>query len=196
MSIEVPKKDPSDLSDLFSDQSQQSQQWLEDSTLLGLLRLRIPDVSKSPFAIRMAEFKNQDTAIVREVHVYGTMISVHEKDNTGTGVQHCGIGTFLLLAAERVAKIFDHVRKVAVISGVGVVNYYRHRGYEKGSLEDGQYMVKSIGTCFGDDQPLSLLGRSFTDKEIMEASRITHKSPGPNTFVYGPQWPGATRVIL
>jgi len=209
LSIEVPKHIGSD-----------SDPFLEDATLLGLLRLRIPDVSKSPFVIRMGEFKNQDTAIVREIHVYGTMISVHEKDHTGTGVQHCGIGTFLLQAAEHVAQTFDHVKKIAVISGVGVVNYYRNRGYQKGSLENGEYMVKPFGNYDTDSylvprnqienlkstdterylqeckEPLSLLGRTFFSQDIMDAARITYKNPSPNTFVYGPRWPGATRVIL
>ncbi len=82
-----------------------------------------------------------DAALVRELHVYGTMKKVGED---GSQSQHTGMGKRLLARAEEIAK-GDNIhqakyKKIAIISGVGVRDYYRKRGY---TLE-GTYMVKEI----------------------------------------------------
>lgn len=77
-----------------------------------------------------------ETAIIRELHVYGELMSV------GLGkkrVQHAGLGKKLLKEAERIAKQAG-CQKIIIISGVGVRDYYRKFGYRL----DNTYMVKSL----------------------------------------------------
>jgi elongator complex protein 3 len=85
-----------------------------------------------------------DSALVRELHVYGTMKRVGEEGNQS---QHTGMGKRLLARAEEIAagdneyckkNIIPKYKKVSIISGVGVREYYRKRGY---NLE-GSYMCK------------------------------------------------------
>jgi len=76
-------------------------------------------------------------AIIRELHVYGQAINLgqHEKDVT----QHKGMGKMLMDKAEEITKE-NKIKKISVISGVGVREYYRKLGY---NLE-GDYMVKDL----------------------------------------------------
>ncbi len=100
----------------------------KDDILFGLLRLRIP---YKPF---IEELKN--SAIIRELHVYGKSLNIGEKGVLG---QHTGIGKKLMKEAEKIAKNKGY-KKMAVISGVGVRDYYRKLGY---SLS-GYYMIKKL----------------------------------------------------
>ncbi len=101
----------------------------EDAALAGFLRLRLPN---RPFRKEIGD----RTALVRELHVYGTEALLGQ----GGRVQHRGIGTGLLAEAERIAgKRFD-MKKIMVISGIGVREYYRKRGYRL----QGAYMAKRI----------------------------------------------------
>ena len=72
--------------------------------------------------------------MIRELHVYGSMDPVNNHNNR---VQHRGFGKMLIKKAEQIAWEAGYC-KIAVISGVGVRQYYAKRGYE---LEDS-YMVK------------------------------------------------------
>jgi elongator complex protein 3 len=90
--------------------------------LFGLLRLRIV----------------KDKAFVRELHVYGQSLKLHEKNFSQTA-QHLGFGKMLLETAERISKK-EKAKKILVISGIGVRQYYRRLGY---NLED-TYMIKEI----------------------------------------------------
>ena len=77
-----------------------------------------------------------NTAFVRELHVLGK----HTELNIGSnGAQHKGYGKRLVAAAEKIARQngFD---RIAIISGIGVREYYRKLGYEL----DNTYMVKNI----------------------------------------------------
>jgi len=100
----------------------------KDNILFGLLRLRFPD---KPF---MEELKG--CAIVREIHVYGKSLNIGK---TGTDGQHIGLGKKLMKEAEKIARSNGY-EKLAVISGVGVREYYRKLGYEL----VGPYMVKGL----------------------------------------------------
>ncbi|KAH8916012.1 hypothetical protein BT69DRAFT_819795 [Atractiella rhizophila] len=51
--------------------------------------------------------------------------------------QHQGFGTLLMEEAERIAREEHGSRKIAVISGVGVRDYYRKLGY----VREGVYMT-------------------------------------------------------
>lgn len=82
----------------------------------------------------------KDTAIIRELHVYGQLVQISEQ---GKAVQHKGFGRKLMIEAERIvaenAQEYG-IKKIAVIAGVGVRGYYEKLGYEL----EGEYMVKSI----------------------------------------------------
>jgi ELP3 family radical SAM enzyme/protein acetyltransferase len=78
--------------------------------------------------------KLNDCAMIRELHVYGSMDPVNNHNNM---VQHRGFGKKLIKKAEQIAWRAGY-SKISVISGVGVRQYYAKRGYE---LEDS-YMVK------------------------------------------------------
>ncbi len=83
------------------------------------------------------ELKN-GCSIVRELHVYGSVVPVNSKDPGK--FQHQGFGILLMEEAARIAREEHESTKISVISGVGTRNYYRKLGYEL----DGPYMSKSL----------------------------------------------------
>lgn len=98
--------------------------------LLGFVRLRFPPRSIHP-AI------SHDSAIIRELHVYGSAVAIGDLDTHKT--QHKGIGRELMEYAEEIA-LKNGKNKIIVISGVGAREYYRKIGYTK----EGPYMTKYI----------------------------------------------------
>ncbi|MCX8206055.1 MAG: tRNA uridine(34) 5-carboxymethylaminomethyl modification radical SAM/GNAT enzyme Elp3 [Candidatus Micrarchaeota archaeon] len=98
--------------------------------IFGFLRLRKP-------VHQHRKEVTWDSAGVRELHVYGEMQPIGVR---GDAPQHKGMGRSLLDEAERIAKEEWDCRKMLVISGVGVREYYRRLGY---SLE-GPYMGKRL----------------------------------------------------
>jgi elongator complex protein 3 len=105
----------------------------ENGVLVGYLRLRIP----SQDAHRL-EIKRESCAIVRELHVYGTLVPVGM--HLAKAWQHKGYGSILLLEAERITKKEYDRRKVVVISALGTKQYYMRTGYQ----HDGPYMSKRL----------------------------------------------------
>jgi elongator complex protein 3 len=94
----------------------------DGKTLFGFCRLRLPrqlKVLEDKFI-----FLN-NSAIVRELHVYGDLVPTGGKKKT----QHGGLGTRLLAEAEKIAKK-NKFKEIAVISGVGVRGYYKKFGYK------------------------------------------------------------------
>ncbi|PIA12775.1 histone acetyltransferase ELP3 [Coemansia reversa NRRL 1564] len=102
--------------------------------LIGLLRLR--KCSEETFRPELTEVGQ--CSIVRELHVYGSVVPMHSRDPKK--FQHQGFGTLLMEEAERIARDEHGSCKLAVISGVGTRHYYRKLGYEL----DGPYMSKMI----------------------------------------------------
>ncbi|NCN86258.1 tRNA uridine(34) 5-carboxymethylaminomethyl modification radical SAM/GNAT enzyme Elp3 [archaeon] len=100
----------------------------KDDVLFGLLRLRF---TKETF---IPELK--DAAIVRELHVYGQALKLGSEAKRS---QHRGMGKELMNEAEKLAKETGY-KKIAVISGVGVREYYKKLGYRL----EGDYMVKIL----------------------------------------------------
>ena len=98
--------------------------------LFALCRLRVPN---EPWV----EGITKDTLLVRELHVYGPEAKIGE--TSFEKWQHRGFGKLLMFEAERIARDLG-MRKIAVISGVGVRNYYKKLGY---ALE-GHYMIKYL----------------------------------------------------
>ena len=93
----------------------------KNNILFGLLRLRIHDKK----------------AIIRELHIYGQALKLGEKKKTAS--QHEGLGKLLMHEAENIVKR-NKIKKLSVISGVGVRDYYQRLGY---NLEE-PYMIKKL----------------------------------------------------
>ena len=93
----------------------------DQEKLYSLLRLRI----------------NKDFAIIREIHTYGQLHSLI-KNKKDISPQHKGLGKKLIEEAEKIAKKEFKIKKISVISGIGVRDYYKKLGYK---LEK-TYMVK------------------------------------------------------
>ncbi|XP_010621523.1 elongator complex protein 3 isoform X1 [Fukomys damarensis] len=104
----------------------------EQDILIGLLRLR--KCSEETFRFELGG----GVSIVRELHVYGSVVPVSSRDPTK--FQHQGFGMLLMEEAERIALEEHGSGKIAVISGVGTRNYYRKIGYRL----QGPYMVKTL----------------------------------------------------
>jgi ELP3 family radical SAM enzyme/protein acetyltransferase len=108
-----------------------------DRTLIcGFLRLRLSDR-----AARDGIFPElMKAALVRELHVYGTLIATSNKKDSHA--QHKGFGRRMLARAELIAW-FAGYKRMAIIAGIGTRNYYRKMGYEI-APGDGGFMLKDI----------------------------------------------------
>ena len=103
--------------------------------IIGFIRLRISKNAGSNFLPVL-----YDSALIRELHVYGNLSSTtHQTDFNNSNTQHRGYGKDLLNTAENIA-IDNGLKKMSIISGVGVRNYYRKLGYEF----DSGYMTKKL----------------------------------------------------
>ena len=100
--------------------------------LYGFIRLRINENNDN---LIYEELK--DCSLVRELHVYGQLIKhdLNDKDKT----QHSGFGRKLLKKAEEIS-YNNGIKKVAIISGVGVRQYYEKNGYKLIK----NYMIKEL----------------------------------------------------
>ncbi|MFC1640421.1 elongator complex protein 3 [Patescibacteria group bacterium] len=103
----------------------------DKAKLFALLRLRLPGSEKHFIGAL------QGSALIREVHTYGRLVGIAQENDRAA--QHKGLGRKLMAEAEKTARQKGY-KKMAVIAGVGVREYYRELGYE---LED-EYMVKNI----------------------------------------------------
>jgi elongator complex protein 3 len=100
----------------------------DEKILYGFCRLRLS-------LQNIEHIAHNNLALIRELHVYGELVSVGDKKKT----QHAGLGKKMLTEAEKIAKKNGY-QKMAIISGVGVRGYYRKLGYK---LENS-YMVKKL----------------------------------------------------
>lgn len=99
--------------------------------LFSLLRLRISSNKRHVLPVL------KSTAIIRELHTYGQMLAIGSKSLSS---QHKGMGKKLMQKAEKIVKQETNLKKIAVISGIGVRDYYRKIGY---ILRD-TYMIKEL----------------------------------------------------
>jgi elongator complex protein 3 len=105
---------------------------VNSDAIIGFTRLRIP----SPQAHRKEI--DDKTALIRELHVYGSMVPLgHKKDELW---QHQGYGEGLLSEAEKIASEQYDMNKLLINSGIGARNYYRKFGYKN----QGPYMAKLL----------------------------------------------------
>jgi Histone acetyltransferase len=103
----------------------------ENDILVGFLRLRFPSEEAHRPEI------DETTALVRELHVYGSMLPIGERgDAVG---QHRGYGEELLARAESLAAD-NGMEKILVTSGIGAREYYSKFGYRR----EGPYMAKKL----------------------------------------------------
>ncbi|MBI4250792.1 tRNA uridine(34) 5-carboxymethylaminomethyl modification radical SAM/GNAT enzyme Elp3 [Candidatus Uhrbacteria bacterium] len=107
----------------------------DESILYAFLRLRLPSKDTERIVHLIPEL--QDAALIRELHTYGQLVPINKQD--GDASQHKGLGKKLLAQAETMAAA-QGWKKVAVISGIGVREYYRKTGYHL----EGTYMVKAL----------------------------------------------------
>jgi ELP3 family radical SAM enzyme/protein acetyltransferase len=107
--------------------------WSND-TLYGFIRLRMQ--KESPFRELVG------IALIRELHVYGFLqgTNIHTKSSLSQ-VQHRGFGKVLMAKAENDA-FRNGYNQIAVISGVGVIDYYRRHGYIL--KYETEYMYKDL----------------------------------------------------
>jgi elongator complex protein 3 len=105
---------------------------IKSDIMIGFLRLRIPSDTAHRSEV------DDETALIRELHVYGSMVPLGDKKNGSW--QHRGYGDNLLANAEKTASEVYDKRKILITSGVGARNYYRKFGYET----EGPYMAKLI----------------------------------------------------
>ncbi len=103
--------------------------------LYAMLRLRIPPKNNQLAGTIPALL---GSALIREVHTFGKLAKIDKMDISSP--QHIGLGKKLLAKAEQIAKEEFGFGKIAIISGVGVREYYKKFGYE---LED-EYMTKKL----------------------------------------------------
>jgi len=96
----------------------------KDNRIAAFLRLSLP--KEKPF---IKELKN--SAIIREIHVYGQALSIGDRKKTKA--QHSGLGTRLIKKAALIAKKEKYIQ-LSVISAIGTKQYYRSRNFTDGKL--------------------------------------------------------------
>lgn len=109
---------------------------VDQDILLGYIRLRFPSKHAHRDEI------NEKAALIRELHVYGPVKSLKRdvsRINKEHLVQHTGLGSNLLEKAENIAQKHKY-KQMLIMSGVGVRDYYKKRGYE----QYGPYMRKKL----------------------------------------------------
>ena len=90
--------------------------------------MRLPSADAALIAKHFPELDG--AALIRELHTYGKLVSIGERIDDAS--QHTGLGRRMLERAETIAADNGY-KKIAIIAGVGVREYYRGRGY---SLEE------------------------------------------------------------
>ena len=117
---------------------------VQHDILIGLARLR-KCTAKGTFRPELTGVEG-GTSLIRELHVYGSSVPVHDRDPKK--FQHQGFGKLLMEKCEEIARREHGSGKIAVISGVGVRGYYRRLGY----VLDGPYMSKMLEVWTEEDE--------------------------------------------
>ncbi len=107
----------------------------DERIVYAFLRMRFPSPEASVLWEAIPEIAN--AALIRELHTYGSLVPISSSDENAS--QHRGLGKSLLTKAETIARD-NGFKKMAIISGVGVRDYYKKQGYEL----EGTYMLKKI----------------------------------------------------
>lgn len=94
--------------------------------IVGFCRLSLPSLAAGVFIDEISH-----SAMIREVHVYGTVVGIGEQ-RQGKG-QHLGLGRRLIARAAELATAAGY-GDLAVISSIGTREYYRSLGFVDGDL--------------------------------------------------------------
>ena len=128
-----------DLTDEYFLQFVTNARYSEPGLIAGFLRLSLPVRSPAGPKVGSRAFLEEiaDSALIREVHVYGPALSIG--DEKPGAAQHVGLGTQLLDAAQRIGHEAGF-KCLSVIAATGTRAYYAGRGFTMGEL----YMHKEI----------------------------------------------------
>ena len=129
LEIIIEKNDASEGIDNFI-----SYEDIEQDILLGFIRLRVPSEKA-----HRKEINEKRTTIVRELRVFGELVPIGKKPSHHQ-VQHRKIGELLLSEAELLSKDDYNVKKISVLSGLGVRPWFYKQGYTR----DGVYVSKIL----------------------------------------------------
>jgi len=102
----------------------------KNNLIIGYCRLRIPHASHRPEV-------THDSAIIRELKIHGDVVEIGKKPKNE--YQHRGWGEQLVKEAENISREHD-IKKLLVLSGMGVKNYY----YRLGFSDEGVYVSKTL----------------------------------------------------
>jgi len=107
----------------------------DENVLYAFLRLRFPSPDAKKIWVIAPELEG--ASLVRELHTYGQLVPINKSEDGAS--QHKGMGKKLLSKAENISYQSGY-KKIAIISGIGVREYYAHLGYRL----EGTYMVKNL----------------------------------------------------
>lgn len=102
--------------------------------MYGFLRLRLVNNTRNKYFDEL-----HNAALIRELHVYGQVVSKTTDEEFGNHIQSKGFGKLMMQKAEEIA-MNNYYTKIAVISGIGVREYYRKIGYK----DVNTFMMKTI----------------------------------------------------
>jgi len=102
----------------------------KNDVLVALLRLRIP-------SLKFHRKEMENASIVRELHTYGSHVPINSVSNE---LQHKGFGKHLLHEAARISREEFDKKKIVVIAGTGVKQYFLNQGF----YYDGPYVSKNL----------------------------------------------------
>ncbi len=126
----------------------------EKPILYSFLRLRLSNNSGKTHTGKIIFPELLNCALIRELHTYGKVQPCKEnnkyyhnnillfEENENNKIQHKGFGKKLLARAEEIS-VTNNYKKIAVIAGVGVREYYRKLGYLTDSKE-GCFQIKFL----------------------------------------------------
>ncbi|RLN69326.1 hypothetical protein BBJ29_000233 [Phytophthora kernoviae] len=138
------------------------------SKICGFARLRLSQTAGGGVFPEL-----EGAALIRELHVYGQLVAAVSKakkieatnDAETSHAQHTGFGTQLMMKAEEIARANGY-KKVAVIAGVGVRNFYRRLGFEVEG--DGELMIKHLEESQVPSKLQSLISHALNEKMSRE----------------------------
>jgi elongator complex protein 3 len=108
-----------------------SYEYSRTGRLVSFVRMRAPSE-------RAHRREMEGSCVVRELRVYGRLVPVGERDESGW--QHRGLGSSLMSRMEKLARERFGAKRLLVTSAVGTRQYYRRLGYER----VGPYMGRSL----------------------------------------------------